>query len=170
MCPTIRVDEQVYKWLQSEAIPFHDTPNSVLRRIAGLGDDGETGQPRPRDQGPQAPAQTAAQDIHIDGRRARLARGDHLIPRWKIPARQARFRRDGTWFAPLDTFPAALCDCKGYLVLETPNDLNRYPEHLSVHPSGQITVAGGIFAIPGYVKVDDPIEDPYTIDFDSVEL
>lgn len=163
MYPTIRVDDQVYEWLQSRAIPFHDTPNSVLRRIAGLDDDGETEQPRPRDQGPPAPSQTAAQDIRIDGRRARLAQGKELIARWKIPARQARFRRDGTWFAPLTRFPAALCDCKGYLVVKSLNDLNQHPE-ITLHPSGQITATGGISAIRGYVKVDDPIEDPYTSD------
>jgi hypothetical protein len=33
----IEVDEQVYEWLRSQAVPFEDTPNSVLRRIAGLG-------------------------------------------------------------------------------------------------------------------------------------
>lgn len=34
--PTIRIDDQVYEWLQKQARPFEDTPNSVLRRIAGL--------------------------------------------------------------------------------------------------------------------------------------
>jgi hypothetical protein len=34
--PTIRIDEDVYAWLQMQAKPFEDTPNSVLRRIAGL--------------------------------------------------------------------------------------------------------------------------------------
>ena len=33
----IEVDDQVYEWLRSQAIPFEDTPNSVLRRIAGIG-------------------------------------------------------------------------------------------------------------------------------------
>lgn len=37
MAPTIRVDEEVYAWLQKQATkPFEDTPNSVLRQIAGL--------------------------------------------------------------------------------------------------------------------------------------
>jgi hypothetical protein len=42
MAPTIRIDDQVYAWLQQQAKPFEDTPNSVLRRIAGLdaSDDG----------------------------------------------------------------------------------------------------------------------------------
>jgi hypothetical protein len=36
--PTIRIDDEVYAWLQSQARPFEDTPNSVLRRIADLDD------------------------------------------------------------------------------------------------------------------------------------
>lgn len=34
--PTIRVDDDVFAWLQSKARPFEDTPNSVLRREAAL--------------------------------------------------------------------------------------------------------------------------------------
>ena len=36
MVPTIRVDDEVWSWLKQHAQPFEDTPNSVLRRIAGL--------------------------------------------------------------------------------------------------------------------------------------
>lgn len=36
MAPTIRIDEAVYAWLQQQARPFEDTPNSILRRIAKL--------------------------------------------------------------------------------------------------------------------------------------
>jgi hypothetical protein len=35
--PTIRIDDEVYRWLQAQARPFEDTPNTVLRRIAHLG-------------------------------------------------------------------------------------------------------------------------------------
>jgi len=34
--PTIRIDDEVYAWLQNLARPFEDTPNSVLRRLAKL--------------------------------------------------------------------------------------------------------------------------------------
>jgi len=34
--PTIRIDDEVYEWLQKMARPFEDTPNTVLRRVAGL--------------------------------------------------------------------------------------------------------------------------------------
>lgn len=41
MVPTIRIDADVYLWLQKQARPFEDTPNSVLRRLAGIQDLGE---------------------------------------------------------------------------------------------------------------------------------
>ncbi|ADP83655.1 hypothetical protein [Pseudofrankia inefficax] len=36
MVPQIEVDEQVFKRLQDQAVPFVDTPNDVLRRILGF--------------------------------------------------------------------------------------------------------------------------------------
>ena len=36
MSPTIRIDDEVYAWLQKQARAFEDTPNSVLRRFAGI--------------------------------------------------------------------------------------------------------------------------------------
>lgn len=36
MMPTIRIDDDVWSWLKDQARPFEDTPNSVLRRVAGL--------------------------------------------------------------------------------------------------------------------------------------
>ncbi|MBI4191536.1 MAG: hypothetical protein HY525_13485 [Betaproteobacteria bacterium] len=41
MAPAIRIDDDVYAWLQAQARAFEDTPNSVLRRFAGLDKDGE---------------------------------------------------------------------------------------------------------------------------------
>jgi hypothetical protein len=40
MSRTIRIDGEVYAWLQQHARPFEDNPNSVLRRIAGLDGSG----------------------------------------------------------------------------------------------------------------------------------
>jgi hypothetical protein len=34
--PSIRIDREVYRFLQDHAEPFSDTPNSVLRRLLGL--------------------------------------------------------------------------------------------------------------------------------------
>lgn len=36
MSLTIRIDDEVYAWLQSRAKPFEDAPNDVIRRIAEL--------------------------------------------------------------------------------------------------------------------------------------
>jgi hypothetical protein len=36
MTPTIRVDSEVWNWLKQHADPLEDTPNSVLRKLAGL--------------------------------------------------------------------------------------------------------------------------------------
>ena len=46
--PTVRVDDQVYSWLQSLARPFADTPNSVLRRVAGLDETPVLAAPTPK--------------------------------------------------------------------------------------------------------------------------
>lgn len=37
---TMRVDDEVYAWLEKQAVGF-DNPNSVLRRLAGLDDERE---------------------------------------------------------------------------------------------------------------------------------
>ena len=42
--------------------------------------------------------------------REHLARGNQLIERWEIPARQALFHRDRTFYEHLTRFPGALCD------------------------------------------------------------
>jgi negative regulator of replication initiation len=39
MMPTIRIDDDVWKFLQSKAKPFEDTPNDVLRRELGLDEE-----------------------------------------------------------------------------------------------------------------------------------
>lgn len=43
MAPTIRIDDDVYAWLQGQARPFDDTPNSVLRRLAQLDNEMASG-------------------------------------------------------------------------------------------------------------------------------
>lgn len=52
MTPVLRVDDEVYEALKKKAIPFEDTPNSVLRRILGLAGSTST---RPRQTPKRAP-------------------------------------------------------------------------------------------------------------------
>jgi hypothetical protein len=199
MSPTIRIDDEVYKWLQSQAIPFQDNPNSVLRRLAGLDrpvtrEDAERGTKEravlgtPEDQKkPRArlissspgssrgstlmagtsPAMTSKEgrrsgetrQSRTSGRRRPLARGADLLRRWRISARQARFHRDGSWYERLNRFPAAYCDCNGYIVFDSEDDVRTTPG-IRVEPSGQVAVPSGISSVPGYRKVNDPIKDP----------
>ena len=85
MTPTIRVDDEVYALLQERGEAFVDTPNTVLRRILGLTESGEstgnpvaagrppqrgTGEPRAR----QAPSPTTCSTPR---RGARLAARDN---------------------------------------------------------------------------------------------
>jgi Mrr N-terminal domain len=43
MSPTIRIDDEVFDALKKHAEPFVDTPNSVLRRLLGLGETSSNG-------------------------------------------------------------------------------------------------------------------------------
>jgi hypothetical protein len=151
MTPTIRIDDEVYDWLRGQAVPFDDTPNSVLRRIARLdppaaerNKDEETGvrsAPPPHGRTP--------------GRRPPLATGEELRSRWKIPVLQARFHRDGHYYEHLTKFPAALCDRKGYIVFQTEEEYRNCP---LLHLGQQVNVEQpGIASIPGYCEVDDPL-------------
>ena len=45
MSPTIRIDEEVWEWLKKHARPLEDTPNTVLRRLAGLDEPIDRGEP-----------------------------------------------------------------------------------------------------------------------------
>lgn len=67
--PTIRIDDQVYEWLQTQAKPFEDTPNTVLRRIANLEPGKEKTNPKQtqravaRDKGQKTPQSDFRQPI-----------------------------------------------------------------------------------------------------------
>lgn len=68
MSPTIRIDDDVFEELKTNAEPFVDTPNTVLRRLLGLAartdataeDDQALDSPRPRGgKSRKAPARSA---------------------------------------------------------------------------------------------------------------
>lgn len=149
MCPTIRIDDEVYSWLQEQAVPFDDTPNSVLRRLARLNKNHAMVSPEAAIQ----PAATA-RGKDYSGKRSALATGPQLIQTWRIPVLQARFHRDGTWYEQLERFPAALCDRKGYVVFQSEAEYKNCPP---LKLGKQVNVSGGISSIPGYKRVKDPI-------------
>ena len=84
-----------------------------------------------------------------------MVRGNELIAKWAIPARQARFHRDGVFYEHLTNFPAALCDPKGYVVFETEEDYKTCPD---LKLGQKVNVSRGISSLLGYRQVDDPLE------------
>lgn len=97
--PTIRVDSDVYGWLQSLATPFDDNPNSVLRRIAGLDDEGRS----PFRDEPKSGGDVIKRSVPT-GRHT----GDSLNRQWNVSAKHALYHREGTFYQNLVRFPG---DC-----------------------------------------------------------
>jgi hypothetical protein len=144
--PTIRVDNDVYAWLQKQARPFEDTPNSVLRRVAGLGDAA------------QAVEAVAAADagrgraIEESAPSAKQLSGRRLNELWKVGAKHALYHREGTWYNNLDRFPGALFDPTGYVIFAT-EQAYRNSRYLRI--TQETNVTNGIASIPGYVRKVD---------------
>lgn len=86
MSPTIRIDEEVWAWLQERARPFEDTPNSVLRRVAGL--DGNSDKGKPRDGGRRMLATNRGHGDRVTG--------ELLNRKYKLGAKHALYHKDGT--------------------------------------------------------------------------
>jgi len=153
MSPVIRVDHEVWEWLKNQAQPLEDTPNSVLRRVAGL--EGR----KARDATRKASV-TSAPDSRrssASGRRRSgtvLARqrtnyGRVLNDQWNVAARHALYHKEGNYYNHLRYFPGALFDPNGYLVFKTEQEYRKSP-HLQ--HGAQLHVPGGISSVPGYVR------------------
>lgn len=132
--PTIRIDDEVYAWLQAQATPFEDNPNSVLRRVAGL--------------------DTAAEELDLfdepdgDDQERRIT-GRMLNQEWGVGAEHALYHRHGTFYENLSRFPGALFDACGYVVFEAEAEYRSSP-HLRI--GEKLNVPDGISSIPGYVR------------------
>jgi 5-methylcytosine-specific restriction protein A len=134
--PTIRIDDEVLDWLRENARPFTDTPNSVLRRMAGLEKKEEemaietkAGGPRPR--------------------RARSNSGRRLNEEWQVGAKHPLYHRDGTFYEQLREFPGALFDRNGYVVFSTEK---KYLTAPGLHHGEKLNVPEGISSLHGYIK------------------
>jgi hypothetical protein len=146
--PTIRIDDEVYAWLKSKAIPFEDTPNSVLRRLAGL--------EKPRDMGFNAEISEDAKEENQMNRvgnnpgRARRLDGKYFRELWKVNVDQALYHHDGTWYENLQHFPGALFDINGYVIFRTEEEYN---DCTYLHIGQQLNVPNGISSIPRYKRM-----------------
>jgi len=142
--PTIRVDDDVYAWLQKQARPFEDTPNSVLRRVAGLG---STAKPElvQATKGAKAMASTAANATASE----RLS-GRKLNELWGVGAKHALYHREGCWYNNLERFPGALFDPNGYVLFET-EQAYKSSRHLRI--AQETNVTNGISSMAGYKRM-----------------
>ena len=137
--PTIRIDHDVYRWLQNQATAFEDTPNSVLRRVSGLdsektdGDSNEASRKkRPR---------------------ARTASGRTLALREGLTVAKAYYHWDGTWYQRVHDFPVALFDRYGYVVLESRLE---YLNHPKISGLEKTNIPDGIASFTNYRKMARP--------------
>jgi hypothetical protein len=88
--------------------------------------------------------------------RRNINKAPYLNEIWAIGAAQVRYRDDGTWYATLSRFPAALIDAHGYVRFETEQEYKNSP-HLNI--GVEISVRKpGISEIPGYKVVDESDE------------
>ena len=126
--PTIRIDREVFEWLQSLAEPFEDTPNSVLRRVGGLASSTRGGSV-------QKPERQSA---------VKLAK------KWKVNVKHQVYHWEGTFFENLKDFPGALFDLNGYVVITTEEEYQN-SRHLRI--GQKLNVAEGISSIPGYQRM-----------------
>jgi hypothetical protein len=153
--PTIRIDDEVYRWLQALAKPFEDSPNSVLRRVAGMEKEpaiaGRSEQPveAVTQRTSHHPAVLADVPSHEEVLGERLT-GARLRRRWNVQVRHALYHRDGTFYENLEQFPGALFDPNGYVVFDT---LERYRRSPHLRIGQKLNVPGGIASLPGYVRV-----------------
>jgi 5-methylcytosine-specific restriction protein A len=140
MAPTIRIDDDVYAWLQEQARPFEDTPNSVLRRVAGLDRKTEERNMDDRSSTLKGKGKTGGR-LGLSGRQ--------LNKEWRVGARHALFHKDGTWFNNLERFPGALFDPEGYVLFKTEEEYLNSP---FVSVGKETNVPKGISSMPGYVR------------------
>ena len=129
--PTVRIDDEVYAWLKSQAEPFEDNPNSVLRRVADLED----------------------KDHRVGGSSSRMGEklsGRKLSRRWGVDVRHALYHREGTFYENIRRFPGALFDYHGYVVFQTEQD---YQKSTYLLKGQKLNVPSGISSIPGYIGV-----------------
>ena len=157
--PTIRIDDEVYVWLQKQARPFEDTPNSVLRRIANfekpIGRAPEKSNPETLERVTvettmSAPSTISNSQNHNSGRRPPMANARSLSRDWKVSVRHALFHRDGCWYNNLERFPGALFDPDGYVRFETEEEYLNSPY---INVGKQTNVPNSISSIPGYVRM-----------------
>ncbi len=137
MSPTIRIDNEVWAWLQQQARPFEDTPNSVLRRVAGL--DGGNGRGTSREGGRKMSVTTGRLGIRVTGELQNRKHG--------LSAKHALYHKDGTFYERLREFPGVLCDDRGYVKYES---REQFEKDARLNIGLKVNVPGTLASHPRY--------------------
>ena len=135
--PSIRVDDSVWKWLKSHARPLEDTPNSVLRRLAGL-------DPTPAEEESDVKPVEVRENMETVKHRFT---GEQLRKEYSLPVHHCLYHKDGKFFERLTNFPGALCDPQGYLQYDTEAEFKNDPR---LNIGKKVNVSGGISTHPKY--------------------
>ena len=146
--PTIRIDDEVYAWLKLQAVPFEDTPNTVLRKFAGLSKRITITGNEPKDLG-KAKANNLQETEKGIMNRMTKQRGKYLARLWKVNVVHALYHHKGTYFHHLRDFPGALFDPNGYVVFSNEKDYVNSPY---LQHGQELHVPNGIASIPGYKR------------------
>jgi len=139
---TIEVDVDVCRWIESLAKPLEDTPNSVLRRVAGLDKSDEPS----RTEG--ATHRTDVSSSPSDGTEHHS--GSYLAQLWGVTSAQSLYHNNGTCYDLLERFPGALFDANGYVLFPDKND---YRSCLYLRITQELNVPDGIESIPSYNRM-----------------
>ena len=139
---TIKVDEEVYRWIQSLAKPLEDTPNSVLRRVAGLDKSDKPSRTDGAMYDTNVSLPPSDGNEHLSGK--------YLAQLWGVNADQTLYHKNGTCYDLLERFPGALFDANGYVLFADKNDY-RSCSYLRI--TQELNVPEGIASIPGYKRM-----------------
>lgn len=69
--------------------------------------------------------------------------GEALNAKWKVDARHALYHKDGRFYMPLERFPGAYFDPRGYVVFKTESD---FLESRYLRIGKRVNVTGGIWS------------------------
>ena len=146
--PSIRIDDAVWDWLKGQARPFEDTPNSVLRRVAGLDAlDTSSSEERKQPTREEGVVQRAAtNDLAGLGR---YVTGDRINRRFRLGAKHALYHKDGTFYERLARFPGILCDDAGFVRFGSEEQF-RKDSRLGI--GVKVNVRGGLHTHPRYER------------------
>ena len=158
MTPVVRVDTEVWEWLKTLARPLEDTPNSVLRRVAGIdpalpplareaNPAHPVRRPVPAPRHSREPVEEPATAPVI--RQAKRVTGEWLNRTFHLEARHALYHKQGTLFERLTQFPGILCDSKGFVRYDTER---QFTEDDALQIGDKVNVPRGLSAHPRYTR------------------